>query len=475
MMLNIKHQFMPKDHSSSRRKFLQQLTGTTLLLSAGSLQKLTAEEAVENRIIHYENKISSNDKVNVACIGMGIMGFNDVQTSVKVPGVQLIAACDLYDGHLQRVKELYGKDIFTTRNYKEILDRKDIDAVIIATSDHWHDRISIEAMKKGKAVYCEKPMVHKLSEGLAVVNTQKETKAVFQVGSQRVSSIAFLEAKKQYEAGVIGQLNCIEASFDRHSALGAWQYSIPPDASPKTVDWENYQGNAPKKSWDPNRFFRWRNYRDYGTGVPGDLFVHLISGIHFITSSYGPVRIFTTGALTFWKDGRDVPDVMVGVMEYPETKEHPAFQVMLRVNFASGLGDKGVTKLIGSEGVIDMNGNGFVISREKLPKAPGYGGWDTYNTFPEATQKEYKEQYDKKYTADERKAAKIPDISYKAPDGYNEHLDHHINFIEAVRSGKKVVEDAVFGFRAAGPCLACNDSYFSRKAINWDPVRMKMV
>src|SRR5687768_10694085 len=163
---------MPKDHSSSRRKFIQQLGSTTLLLGAGSLNKLAAEEAIENRILHYENKISSNDTVRLACIGMGIMGFNNVDTAIKVPGVEFVAACDLYDGHLVRTKEKYGQQIFTTRSYQEILDRKDIDAVIIATSDQWHDRISIAAMKKGKAVYCEKPMVHQLSEGHAVINAQ---------------------------------------------------------------------------------------------------------------------------------------------------------------------------------------------------------------------------------------------------------------------------------------------------------------
>ncbi len=466
---------MAKDHSHSRRKFLQQLAGTTLMMTAGSLTKLSAEENLETRILRYENRITANDQVNIACIGMGIMGFNNVKTALQVPGVKLVAACDLYDGHLQRTKELYGKDVYITRNYKEILDRKDIDAVIIATSDHWHDRIAIEAMRKGKAVYCEKPMVHQLSEGLGVIKAQKETKAVFQVGSQRVSSIAFVEAKKQYEAGMIGSLNCIEASFDRHSALGAWQYSIPPDASPQTVDWVNFQGNAPKKAWDPNRFFRWRNYRDYGTGVAGDLFVHLISGIHVITSSLGPTRIFTSGGLTYWKDGRDVPDVMVGILDYPETKQHPAFQVTLRVNFASGVGDKGVTRLIGSEGVMDLDGNNFTIRREKVAKAPGYGGWDSYNTFPEAMQKRFKESYEQQFKPEDRKVERLPDIAYKAPQGYNEHLDHHMNFFESVRTNKPVVEDAVFGFRAAGPCLACNDSYFQHKVINWDPVNLKTV
>jgi predicted dehydrogenase len=444
---------MPKDNSSSRRKFLQQLGSTTLLLSAGSLNKIASQEAIETRILHYERKISANDKIRIAGIGLGIMGSNDVRTAVQVPGVELVAGCDLYDGRLQRIKELYGKDVFTTRDYREILDRKDIDAIIVATSDHWHDHISIEAMKKGKAVYCEKPMVHHISEGAAVIRTQKKTNAVFQVGSQRISSIIYLEAKKQYEAGVLGQLNCIEASYDRHSAMGAWQYSIPTDASLNTIDWNRYQGDAPKQPYDPKRFFRWRNYRDYGTGVAGDLFVHLITGIHFITGSIGPERIFTTGQLSYWKDGRDVPDVMVGIMDYPDAKNHPAFQVTLRVNFASGLGEKSSIRFIGSEGMMDMSGNGFTIHREKLPVAPGYGSGDSYNTFPEAVQKAFKAEYEKKYTEKEKKVEKLPDIKYQAPEGYNSHLDHHINFFESVRTGKPVVEDAVFGFRAAGPCL----------------------
>lgn len=465
---------MATDHSSSRRKFLQQLSSTTLLLSASPFSDLAAEESIEKRILHYEKKITANDTIRMACIGMGIMGSNDVKTAVQVPGVEFTAVCDLYDGRLTKAKELYGNHIFTTRDYKEILDRKDIDAVIIATSDHWHDRISIEAMQKGKAVYCEKPMVHRISEGLSVIQAQKTSGAVFQVGSQRVSSIAYLEAKKHYEAGVLGQLNCVEASFDRHSALGAWQYSIPPDASLQTVDWNRYQGDAPKKSYDPNRFFRWRNYQDYGTGVPGDLFVHLLSGIHFITGSTGPARIFTSGQLSYWKDGRDVPDVMVGIMDYPATKAHPAFQLTLRVNFASGVGEKSSTRFIGSEGVMEVSGSSLLIHREKLTAAPGYGNGDAYDTFPKATQKAFKEAYEKKY-GEPKKPESIPDISYQAPKGYNSHLDHHINFFESVRAGTPVVEDAVFGFRAAGPCLACNDSFFSHKVINWDPVQMEII
>lgn len=458
---------------NSRRKFLQQI-GTASLLMPLSMKAFNEEE-IEKRIIPYERKITADDNINIACIGMGIMGFGDTKTALKVPGVKLVGVCDLYDGRLERSKEVFGNDIFTTKDYNEILNRKDVDAIIIATTDHWHDHISIEAMKKGKAVYCEKPMVHHVDEGWSVIKAQQETKAVFQVGSQFVSSIAMAKAKEFYKAGEIGKLNCIEASFDRQSALGAWEYTMPPDASEKTVDWKKYIGDAPKMSYDKKRFFWWRNYRDYGTGVAGDLFVHLVSRVHFLTDSKGPAKIFSTGALNHWKDGRDVPDVMTGIMSYPETAEHPAFQLMLRVNFISGQGEKTITRFIGSEGVIDFEGDGFVLSKHKMAEAPGYGGWDSFDTYPEKIQQEIVEEYNKRWTKEQQEEPKLKSISYSPPDGYDDRFDHFTNFFESMRTGKPVVEDAVFGYRAAAPCLACNDSYFQKKIIYWDPVNMKIV
>ena len=460
--------------NNSRRKFLKQIGATSLLMPLSSLAAYNDED-IEKRIIAYEKKFSSNDTIRLGCIGMGIMGFGDVKTAIKVPGVEFVAACDLYDGRLERAREVFGKDIFTTKDFNKILDRKDIDAVIIATSDHWHDHISMEAMQKGKAVYCEKPMIHHINEGWPVIKVQQQTNAVFQVGSQVVSSIASVKAKEFYKAGEIGKLNCIEASFDRQSALGAWEYTMPPDASEKTVDWNRYQGDAPKKPYDPKRFFWWRNYKDYGTGVAGDLFVHLVSRVHFITDSKGPSKIYSTGALTHWKDGRDVPDVMTAIMQYPETPDHPSFQLMLRVNFVSGLGEQGVTRYIGSEGAIDFGWNNFVLSKNKIPEAPGYGGWDSYDTYPEKMQKQIAEEYNKRWTATQQERPKLKPVSYSVPPGYDERFDHFTNFFESVRTKKPVVENATFGYRAAAPCIACNDSYFQKKIIFWDPVNMKIV
>ena len=465
---------MSKHNSSSRRKFLQQLGSTGLLLSAGSLGRLAAEEKMEERILLHEKRIVSTDKIRLAVIGTGIQGHSDLEAALKVPGVEIAGACDLYTGRLLRMKEMYGKDLYTTRDYRELLERKDIDAVIIATSDHWHSRIAIDALKKGKHVYCEKPMVHKISQGLDVINAQKETKKVMQVGSQGIAGVDYAKAKELYKAGEIGKLNCIEATYDRQSALGAWEYTMPTDGSTETVDWDRYIAGMPKAPYDPKKFFWWRNYKDFGTGMPGDLFVHLVTGIHYVTDSKGPQRIISSGQLCYWKDGRDVPDVTTAIMDYPETPEHPAFQVMLRVNFISGGGDRGSVKFIGSEGVMEKTWDGFNITHSLMPKAHGIGGWDALTTYPQAMQEELMKQYNAKWSKEDQQSPSKAPIKYVKPQGYDEHVEHFTNFFEGIRNNKPIVEDPVFGFRAAAPCLASNDSYFQKKIIHWDPVNMKL-
>ena len=466
---------MSKHLSASRRKFLQQLGSTALLAGTGSLSALAATEKMEERVLRYERPVSAADKIRVSVIGTGIMGHNDIRTALKVPGVELAGACDLYSGRLTRMKEQYGSSLFTTRDYRELLAKPDIDAVIIATSDNWHARISEAAMKSGKHVYFEKPMVHKISEGHAVIDTQAKTGKVMQVGSQGISGIDYLKAKNLYNAGEIGKLNCIEATYDRQSATGAWEYTLPTDGSPETVDWDRYIAGMPKQPYDHKKFFWWRNYKDFGTGMPGDLFVHLVTGIHYVTGSKGPSSIYSAGQLAYWKDGRDVPDVTTAIMDYPETPEHPAFQVMLRVNFISGGGDHSSVKFIGSEGVMEKTGDGLTITHSLMPKAPGIGGWDALSTYPQAMQDTLMANYNAQWSAADQKAPVKDPIKYKRPDGYDEHVDHFLNFFEAIRNGSPVIEGPVTAFRAAAPCLASNDSYFQKKIIYWDPENMKVL
>jgi predicted dehydrogenase len=464
-----------KKPHASRRKFLQQLGATSLAMAAGNLGALSAAEKKEEQLLKWEKKITPNDNINIGVVGLGIMGFADVQTALNVPGVKLVAACDLYTGRLERAKEVFGKDLYTTRDYRALLERKDVDAVIVAPTDRWHAPITREALQRGKHVYCEKPMVHRISEGMGVVEAARTSKKVVQVGSQRVSSLVYAKARELYKAGEIGKLNIVNAVYDRQDALGAWQYTMPLDHSPQTVDWDRYIAGMPKMPYDPKKFFWWRNYRDFGTGVAGDLFVHLLSGTNYILDSKGPNKIFSSGQLAYWKDERDVPDVMTGIMEFPETPEHPKFQLTLQVNFVSGTGGSEMVRFVGDEGYIDVKGDSLTVHHSIMAKAPGIGGWDALSTYPKAMQEALMQQYNKKWKAESRERPKKADINYKSPNDFDEHLQHHANFFDGIRTGAPVVEDAAFGFRAAAPCLACNDSYFEKKIIYWNPDEMKVV
>jgi predicted dehydrogenase len=435
----------------ARRKFLQTSTAASMLASA---------------------QTSANNRINVACIGYGIMGQVDAQTAASIPGNQIVAVCDIYDGRLTRAKEQFGAATSVTRDYREILSRKDIDAVIVATPDHWHSVIASEAMRAGKDVYCQKPMVRRVEEGAVVINAQKETGRILQVGSQLASSILYQKARELVESGIIGKVHMIESYWDRNSAQGAWQYSIPPDASPATIDFDRFLGSAPKQQFDPVRVFRWRNYQDYGSGVAGDLFVHLFTGIHYVMQSNGPNRIMSSGGLHYWRDGRDVPDLLIGLFEYPQTAKHPAFHVSLRVNFLAGGGDTSGFRFIGTDGVMNVTVRGTIsIQKKQRETEPGHSAY----TFSKGTADAFLRDYRKKYPSPKPSTTVMPENleqQWAFPRGYTEQQAHHENFFDAIRTRRPVVEDAVFGLRAAGPALLSNVSQFEQRIVHWDPDRM---
>ncbi len=459
---------------NSRRKFIKNLSGSVAAISVGN--DVSASENVIKKKLISTTTTSSNDKIRIGLIGAGIIGHYDTDAALKVDGVELGGVCDLYTGRLDRAKEKWGNAIFSTRDYRELLAKKDIDAVLICTPDHWHQKIAIDAMNAGKHVYCEKPMVQKIEEGHAIIATQKKTGKVLQVGSQRASSVAILEAKKYFEKGTIGELTYVEAYCDRTDAKGAWQYSIPTDASPQTIDFDTFLGHAPKVPFDATRFFRWRNYKDYGTGSAGDLIVHLLTGLHTITGSIGPNKIFALGEINYWKDGRDAYDLINSFMIYPQTATLPSFQLYTRINLASGEGKGGFgIKLIGTEGAIDIGWNDFKVITLKRSVAPGFGGYDSFDSFSAKQKEDYKKWYSDKYGDAKGGYEMGKTIEFAPPEKYDDRVDHMITFFNGVRSGKPILEDAVFGLRAAGPSLACNLSADQNKALNWDPQNMKLV
>ncbi len=448
-------------HELNRRSFLKAAgTATAQTLLGAKIHALAAVQSEPGK------PVSANDHIQIALIGAGGQGQGDTKVAVEVPGVKLVAVADCYDGRLEHSKELWGSDIFTTRDYREVLERKDIDAVIIGTPDHWHKQASVDAMKAGKDVYCEKPMIHLYSDGPEMIETARATKRIIQVGSQRVSSIIYAKAKELLASGAIGELNMVTARWDRNSSMGAWNYTVPLDASTETCDWPRFLGTAPKIPFNAEHFFQWRKWKAYGSGVAGDLFVHLFSGTHFITGSNGPTRAMATGGLRFWKDGRDVPDVMLGLFDYRE-----GFNLSLRVNFVDGGEESEGLIFTGSEGTMEIAGNSVSVSRVPRPKAPGY----TIDTFTEAMQHRILAEYRQKYPATHPEGAPaVAYDKYEAPSGYSDSYDHFKNFFASVRSRQPVVEDAVFGYRAAGAALLSNLSMEKDAIVKWNPDTMKL-
>lgn len=446
--------------SNNRRNFLKKATimglGTALAANVkGEEQVLTETFKINQR---FQSETSS---INVALIGAGGMGTADTMTCLQHTGVNLVAVCDLYDGRIATAKKTWGDKLFTTKNYKDILALKNVDAVIIGTSDHWHKQISIDALNAGKHVYCEKPMVHSVAEGHDVINAWRKSGKVMIVGAQGTSSVGNEKAKELLASGAIGQLNYAEGFWARNSPTGAWQYPLPADGNEKTVDWNKYTENTTKRPFDPLRFFRWRNYRDYGTGMSGDLFVHLFSSLHFITNSLGPNQIGSSGGLRYWKDGREVPDVMLGMFQYPDSEAHKGFNLSLRCNFVDGTSGTTYLKLVGSHGSMDVQWDKIILKRNEVEEGDAFTAEKMKNLS----------------TQEPRKKLLPPNTTvYDVEKGYKgAHYDHFGYWLDAIRNGGTVAQDPVFGFRAAAPALLCNDSYFQNKFINWDPVAMKII
>jgi predicted dehydrogenase len=409
-----------------------------------------------------------SDTVRFASIGTGVRGCELLKSTLQVPGVQCVGVCDLYDSrHIAAQEAVDNPSVPAARDYRSILDRKDVDAVIIATMDHQHRHIFEDACAAGKDVYCEKPMSHTVDDGFAMIEAAHKSNRIVQIGSQRVSSILYAKAKEIYDSGKLGEVTAIDAHWDRNSPSGAWVYPIPPDANEKTIDWNTFLGNAPKRAFDPVRFFRWRCYTDYGEGLAGDLFVHLISGIHFITSTNTVAqRAQSSGGLYHFKDGREFPDLIETVYDYPN------FRVSLRCNLNNEGGE--FIAFYGTRGTLLIKDATLSFTpQDTRPEPEGYSvfGWP----------KELREQYLKQWKEEHPKPAALASKvdgegeTYANPPGYSDTVDHQANFFNAVRTRKPVTENEIFGNHAAIGCHLSNFAYFNKSAAVWDTAGKKIV
>ena len=302
---------------------------------------------------------SANDRIQVGIIGTGARAQELMQALQALSGVEIVGVVDAYKGRLERAMERTGGRAKPYRNYQDLLAQQSIDAVVVGTPDHWHRQIAVDAMNSGKDVYCEKPLTYRSSDGLEIIRVARERSRMLQVGSQGMSSAIQRKAKELIRGGRLGKITIIRAAYNRNTASGAWVYPIPPDASPETVNWQMFLGSAPKHPFSLERFFRWRCFQDYSGGIATDLFVHLCTTIHFLMDAKVPARAIAMGELYRWKDGRDVPDTLNAVLEYPE-----GFVVNLSSTFNNESSSEGSFQILGTEGSIMLGADNLSFGAE---------------------------------------------------------------------------------------------------------------
>jgi predicted dehydrogenase len=441
-------------HGLTRRDFMRIGVGSVAVGAAANVTLLNPAP-----VWGAGRAVAPSDRVRFASIGTGTRGCELLQASLDVPGIECVAACDLYDSRHEAARESVQKQVPATRNYREILDRKDVDAVIVAVPDHQHRRVVLDACAAGKDVYCEKPMSHNVEDGFVMVDAVRKNNRILQVGSQRVSSIVYAKARELYAAGALGEVFYIEGSSDRNSASGAWVYPIPPDANELTIDWNEFLVDAPKRPFDAARFFRWRCFSDYGEGLPGDLFVHLMSGIFFISGmNEVPQRAQSSGGLFRWKDGRDFPDLVETLYDFPNLR------VALRCNLNNAGGEP--IRFCGTKGTMEINGQTLTfVPQDDSPKPETYStrGW------PARLRNQYLAQWAAEHPLPPpRDYQAIEAETFTAPAGYDDVSAHQANFFDAVRTRKPVVENEEFGNHAAIGCHLANYAYFKKTIATWD-------
>ena len=318
-------------------------------------------------------------------------------------------------------------------------------------------QVVVDAVSAGKDIYCEKPMSHNVADGLAMVEAAQKNNRIVQIGSQRVSSVLCAKARELYSDQAIGDVEMVELTLGRNDPTGAWEYPPPPDLSPETLDWDTWLNDAPKVPFNNLHFARWRCWRAYGTGVAGDLMVHLISGM-LVTLGWNeiPTSAIAMGGIFRFKDGRDMPDLHTVLFDY--------HGVPVYVRLGLGTETPELARFMGPKGILDAGEFELRHSPQSgVDTAPSYYA----DSFPAKLHEEYLKQWHAEHDPQLGKEPMHDDTVYRGHDW--DDMRPHLNvFFQSVKSRKPVTEDAVFGNHAAIACHMANESYFRRKPVMWD-------
>jgi predicted dehydrogenase len=402
---------------------------------------------------------SPNDRVGVGFIGAGIRGHILMDMAKLTGQADLLTVCDCYQGHLDRAKERTNGKIETIyAQYKKVLDRQDVDAVVIATPDHWHLKMVLDALAAGKDVYIEKPMTHRIEDGPVMIEAARRANRIVQVGSQWISSSQHKMAREIVRSGKLGKVTKITAAYNRNSSTGAWNYPIPPDLKVgENMNWEEWLGPAPKRPFDPEYVFRYRKYWDFSGGISTDLFVHLINSIHFIMGVQMPKSVVATGAILFRHDGREVPDTLDALFDYGD------FHVNMASTFNSASTAGQGIQLLGTDASLNilLGTPSMTLSGESHREGYSY----SIDSWPKALQEQFMNEGIRR---EESKRTAPPPEEIKSPDSVDSTALHLAEFFECVRSRKECTEHAEIGHYAAAAGHMVNLSYREGRKMHWD-------
>lgn len=429
--------------NSDRRRFLTTAGAATVFQLAGNGPTLKAA--------------GINDQIGLGFIGSGIRGTGLIDEFKPIPGLRMLSVCDLYDGCLTRAKEQIDTSVDVCKDYRAVLDRKEIDAVVIATPDHHHKKMVLDALSAGKHVYIEKPMTWSLEEGPQIIAAEKASGKVLQVGSQAKTSALSAKAKELISSGALGKVSMVRLANHRNNAQGAWKYPLPPDASTQTIDWQRFLGDRPMRAFDAKVFFQWRRWWEFSGGVATDLFVHLLTWLHEVMSVQAPVSVASFGGIVKWNDGRNVPDVMNSLFEYKE-----GFQADIYVNMANSFQVRGNTILGDQASLVEERGKLILFPEPIDYDVQSYGTLQ----WPKAMRSAYYES--RGWKAEGRPAQPLPPPVQPQEVTVERGPTHAEHFIISMRESKTSRENAEEGHYAAGAAHVANMAYRKGKRLRWD-------
>ncbi|MDX1315715.1 MAG: Gfo/Idh/MocA family oxidoreductase, partial [Eudoraea sp.] len=407
----------------------------------------------------------------------------DTSAAERVPGVKLVAGCDCFDGRMTDLADKHGTDVFTSRDYREILSRRDVDAVIVATPDHWHAPMAIDALENGVHAYVEKPMTHTIEETYRLREAARKSKALLMVGHQHRQTLSFQTAQDIIEKGILGHVSLIQTNTNRNDDNGAWNYDIHEQANENTIDWDMFLGSAPKIPFNKNHFFRWRKWWAYGSGLSGDLLTHDYDRLNCVLNMGIPNSVMASGGIYTHNDGRNVPDVLQVNMEFSDystgSSQAKGKEKGMTFVYSATLGNgfSRPTVLMGHDATMEL-GNRLtiwpesgstkyadMIEAEKMnPRVPIYQ-YDPSASAPDAVSSATSQ-----YFAD--KGLMWTYINGKRVDSTFLHLRE---WLSATRNGGKLSCGIDEGFDEAISAHMAGLSYKLGRRIDWDPKEERLI